>query len=134
MKSVIKKLNIFALAVGLAAMPACSDFLIEEPQTSLSIEQVLSDMDNIQSYLNGLYTNLRKCRISREGLRVNHGTDELKIGEAQHNDLTKGAFDDFSPLYNSENPYFAELWNLRFPVAVQAAQARRCGKFPGNTA
>ena len=66
-------------------MPACSDFLIEEPQTSLSIEQVLSDMDNIQPYLNGLYSNLRKCRISREGLRVNHGTDELKIGEAQHN-------------------------------------------------
>lgn len=60
MKSVIKKLNIFALAVGLAAMPACSDFLIEEPQTSLSIEQVLSDMDNIQPYLNGLYSNLRK--------------------------------------------------------------------------
>lgn len=123
MKSVIKKLNILALAVGMAAMPSCSDFLIEEPQTSLSIEQVLSDMDNIQSYLDGLYTNLRKCRISREGLRVNHGTDELKVGEAQHNELTKGAFDDFSPLYNSENSYFAELWNLRFPVAVQAAQA-----------
>lgn len=125
MKPVIKKINILALSLGLAALTACSDFLIEEPQTSLSIEQVLSDMDNIQPYLNGLYSNLRKCRMSREGLRVNQGTDELKVGECQHNELTKGALDDFSPLYNSENPYFAELWNLRFPVAVKAAQARQ---------
>ncbi len=123
MKSVIKKFNIFAIAATMAVMPSCSDFLIEEPQTSLSIEQVLSDMDNIQPYLNGLYSNIRKCRMGREGLRVNHGTDELKIGELQYKEAPKGAFDNFSPLFNSENPYFSELWNLRFPTAVKAAQA-----------
>lgn len=127
MKSIIKKFSICAMALVVAVMPACTDdFLTEEPQTSKSIEQILSDSDNIQYYLNGLYAKLRQCRNSREGLRLNHGTDELQIGECQLRDYPdKGSFDTFSPLYNSENSNFSQLWNLRFPIAVQAAQASR---------
>lgn len=127
MKSIFKKFSICAMALVVAAMPACTDdFLVEEPQTSKSIEQILSDNDNIQYYLNGLYAKLRQCRNSREGLRLNHGTDELQIGFCQQRDYPdKGSFDTFSPLYNSENSNFSQLWNLRFPIAVQAAQARQ---------
>lgn len=126
MKSIIKKFSICAMALFVATTPACTDeFLSEEPQTSMSIEQILSDNNNIQYYLNGLYVKLRQCRNSREGLRLNHGTDELQIGFCQLRDYPdKGSFDTFSPLYNSENSNFSQLWNLRFPIAVQAAQAR----------
>ena len=125
MKSMIKKFSFCAIAFFVATMSACTEeFLSEEPQTSLSVEQILSDNDNIQYYLNGLYAKLRQCRNSREGLRLNHGTDELQIGQCQLRDYPdKGAFDTFSPLYNSENSHFSQLWNLRFPIAVQAAQA-----------
>lgn len=125
MKSIIKKFSVCAMALMVAAMPACTDdFLTEDPQTSKSIEQILSDSNNIQYYLNGLYGKLRQCRNSREGLRLNHGTDELQIGFCQLRDYPdKGSFDTFSPLYNSENSHFSQLWSLRFPIAVQAAQA-----------
>lgn len=125
MKSIIKKFSICAMTLFVAATSACTDdFLTEEPQTSMSVEQIFSDTKNIQYYLNGLYQKIRQCRNSREGLRLNHGTDELQIGECQLRDYPdKGSFDTFSPLYNSENSNFSQLWNLRFPIAVQAAQA-----------
>lgn len=126
MLTIINKIAVGLVLTSMALLTSsCQDFLEEDPQTSLSIEQVFSDKKNIQPYLNGLYVKFRESRSGRVGLRLNHGTDEMKVGEKQHEDLSKGAFDDFSALYNSENPYFSELWNLRWPVIVKAAQARQ---------
>ncbi|MFR0835111.1 MAG: RagB/SusD family nutrient uptake outer membrane protein, partial [Barnesiella sp.] len=67
MKTVKIKILSIILA-GTLLLPSCEDgFLTQDPQTSLSTDQVFESLDNVQPYLDGLYFKWRSSRVNRKG-------------------------------------------------------------------
>ncbi|HNU77070.1 MAG: RagB/SusD family nutrient uptake outer membrane protein [Prolixibacteraceae bacterium] len=116
---------IILLAGGILVMSSCKDdFLNQDPQTSLSSEQLFSSLDNVQPFLNGLYFKWRSTRVNRKGFFLMLGTDESQQGEYQvRTEADQGGLDKYDGFYSSENKPIAQLWNIRWPVVVQASEA-----------
>lgn len=52
------------------------------------------------------------------------GTDESQQGEYQvRTEADQGGLDKYDGFYSSENKPIAQLWNIRWPVVVQASEA-----------
>lgn len=120
------KISILSVIGIIAAfLTSCGDnFLEQDPQTSLSTEQLFASMDNIQPYLDGLYYKWRDTRINRKGFFLMLGTDETQQGEYQaKNDAAQGGLDRYDGFYEPANTAIAQLWNIRWPVVVQATEA-----------
>lgn len=113
------------LVAGLLAITCYScNFLSQEPQTSLSTEQLFSDIKNVQPYLNGIYYSWRDTRINRKGLFLMLGLDETQQGEYQiRTDAQQGALDKYNGFYGPDNNAIAQLWSVRWRVAVLASEA-----------
>lgn len=113
------------LALIVAMTISCNDdFLNQDPQTSLSSEQVFSSLDNVQPFLNGLYAKWRSSRVNRKGFFLMLGTDESQQGEYQvRTDADQGGLDKYDGFYSPENKPIAELWNIRWPVVVKSSEA-----------
>ena len=103
---------------------SCEDgFLKQDPQTSLSSEQVFEKPENVQAFVYGLYYQWRATRVNRKGFYTILGTDEAQQGEYQvRTNAMQAAFDKYDGYYDSENTSIAEAWNIRWPVAVQASE------------
>ncbi len=108
------------------ALLACScqdDFLTQDPQTRFSTRQVFSSLDNVQAFNFGIYYKWRDTRVNRKAFYSMLGTDEAQLGEYQmRTEALSAAFDRFDGYYDSENSAVAELWNARWPAAVQASE------------
>lgn len=106
-------------------LPSCTDdFLAQDPQTSLSTEQIFADIDNIQAFLNGIYFKWRDTRINRKGFFLLLGTDEVQQGEYQvRTDAVQAGLDKYDGFYEPANTSIAQLWNVRWPVVVLASEA-----------
>ncbi len=124
MKKYIVYLFIFFTA-NLLILAGCSeDFLNQEPQTSLSSNQVFESLDNVQPFLNGLYFKFRSTRVNRTGFFLMLGMDESQQGEYQiRTDADQAGLDKYDGFYNPDNKPIASLWNIRWPVVVKASQA-----------
>ncbi|MCU6769704.1 RagB/SusD family nutrient uptake outer membrane protein [Barnesiella propionica] len=124
MKTVKIKILSIILA-GTLLLPSCEDgFLTQDPQTSLSTDQVFESLDNVQPYLDGLYFKWRSSRVNRKGFIMMLGTDEAQQGEYQvQTDATQAGMDKYNGFYEPQNTVIAELWNVRWPVVVQATEA-----------
>ncbi len=61
MKSIFQK--IFLLILGLSMLSACGDKLNVEPQQSISAESAVSNADNIETIVKGLYSQLQHGRL-----------------------------------------------------------------------
>lgn len=111
--------------VALALITSCQkDFLKQDPKTSLSTEQLFSSLDNVQPFLNGLYTKFRNTRVNRKGFFLMLGTDECQQGEYQvRTDADQAGLDKYDGFMEPNNKPVAELWNIRWPVVVQASEA-----------
>lgn len=122
MKKHIFLIILISVVVNLVS---CSDtFLTQDPQTSLSTTQVFSDLNNVQPYLDGLYFKWRDIRVNRKGILFMLGTDEMQQGEYQiSTDAVQASFDKYDGFYDSQNSAIAQLWNVRWPVVVQASEA-----------
>lgn len=120
-----KHLFIIMLISVVVSFVSCTDeFLTQDPQTSLSTAQVLSNLDNVQPFLNGLYFKWRDTRVNRKGILFMLGTDELQQGEYQvRTDATQAGLDKYDGFYESQNTAIAQLWNVRWPVVVAASEA-----------
>lgn len=114
---------LFLIALVTVALTSC-DFLSQEPQTSLSAEQLVADMDNLQPYLNGIYYSWRDTRINRKGFFLMLGLDETQQGEYQvRTDAQQAALDKYDGFYSPDNNAIAQLWSVRWRVAVLASEA-----------
>src|SRR5512133_2807477 len=113
------------LTVALAGLFSCeSDFLNQDPQTALSTEQVFSSLDNVQPFLDGLYVKWRSTRVNRKGFFLMLGTDESQQGEYQvRTDAEQAGLDKYDGFLESTNKPVTELWNIRWPIVVQASEA-----------
>ncbi|MBN1131846.1 MAG: RagB/SusD family nutrient uptake outer membrane protein [Bacteroidales bacterium] len=109
----------------LLILAACEpEFLKQDPQTSLSTEQLFESLDNVQPFLNGLYFKWRSTRVNRKGFFLMLGTDESQQGEYQvATDAPQAGLDKYNGFLDPENKPVAELWNIRWPIVVQASEA-----------
>lgn len=121
----IKKGILGVLLAVVAFLTSCNkDFLNQDPQTSLSSEQLFSSLDNVQPFLNGLYFKWRSTRVNRKGFLLMLGTDESQQGEYQvRTDADQSGLDKYSGFYEPNNKPIAEIWNIRWPIVVQASEA-----------
>ena len=111
------------ILVSLLSLTGCN-ILTQEPQTSLSSEQLMADMSNIQPYLNGIYFAWRDTRINRKGFFLMLGLDETQQGEYQvRTDAVQAALDKYDGFYDPDNNAIAQLWSIRWRVAVLASEA-----------
>jgi hypothetical protein len=103
---------------------ACNDFLEENPQTSLSTEQVFANLDNIQPYLDGIYFKWKNTRVNRKAYFTLLGTDEIQQGEYQvMTDPPQAGLDKYDGFYEANSNVIAETWNVRWPVVVLSSEA-----------
>lgn len=123
----MKKTYIISILIGFlfcCSISSCSDFLIEDPQTSMSTEQIFADIDNIQPYLNGIYFKYRDTRVNRKGFFLLLGTDEVQQGEYQvSTEAQQSGLDKYDGFYFPENNSIAQLWNVRWPIVTLSAEA-----------
>lgn len=119
-----KKQYIIAFLTGLFLFASCSDFLIEEPKTKLTEEQVYGNEENIELLISGLYTQWRNTRQDRGGLYLTLGTDEGKQGGQQvHENNTQAALDKYHGAMNATNSVVSGEWEKRWPIVSAAAKA-----------
>lgn len=111
--------------VAIALITSCQkDFLDQDPKTSLSTEQLFASLDNVQPFLNGLYSKFRNTRVNRKGFFLMLGTDECQQGEYQvRTDADQAGFDKYDGFMEPNNKPVAELWNIRWPIVVLASEA-----------
>ncbi|MDR0799661.1 MAG: RagB/SusD family nutrient uptake outer membrane protein [Dysgonamonadaceae bacterium] len=121
----IKNRFVYSILILSVLLTACSDFLIQDPQTQLSNEQTFSNLDNMQAFLDGVYFKWKQTHVNRKAFFTMTDTDEIRMGEYQIRDnANQGAFDNYNSFYeNSDNPFTAEIWNVRWPVVVLSSQA-----------
>lgn len=113
-KTIIFISFIYALTVS------CSDFLTQEPESSLSAGQVFSKAENIDPYVRGLYKQWRDAHRERAGIYV--GTDEMQIGGVQARDKADlRGLETYGPTMNSTNELILKEWKNRYEVIAGAA-------------
>ncbi|NMB81517.1 MAG: RagB/SusD family nutrient uptake outer membrane protein [Ignavibacteria bacterium] len=117
-------ITILLLALGFIHSGCNEDFLNQDPQTSLSDNQVFESLDNVQFFLDGLYFEWRFTRVNRRGFYLMLGTDESQQGEYQmRTEAEQGGLDKYDGFYSEENKPIAELWSIRWPIVVKAGMA-----------
>jgi starch-binding outer membrane protein, SusD/RagB family len=118
------KLIILLLSISALEFASCSKYLDEEPYTSLTEEQVYSNVDNLKLLISGLYTQWRSTRQDRSGLYWTLGSDEGKQGgqQVQENNV-QAALDKYNGAMNATNSTLAGEWNKRWPIISASAKA-----------
>lgn len=119
-----KNKYLFFILSSVLIITSCSDFLNEEPKTSLTEEQVFGRDENIELLISGLYTQWRNTRQDRGSLYMTLGTDEGKQGGQQvHENNVQAALDKYHGALNSTNTIVAGEWEKRWPIISSAAKA-----------
>jgi hypothetical protein len=103
---------------------SCSDFLVEEPQTALTQEQVFGELNNIEPLVVGLYTSWRNTRKDRGGFMFTLGTDEAQQGAYQiRTEADQGGLDRYNGFLAPSNTSLAQQWDSRWPIISAASTA-----------
>lgn len=124
MKRFLKFKRLLILALFYLVSSCTSDFLTEEPKTSLTEEEVFSDQESLKLLVSGLYTQWRDTRKDRSALYFTMGTDEAKQGgqQVQENNV-QAALDKYNGALNPSNSTIAGEWNRRWPIVSAASKA-----------
>lgn len=119
-----RKYILMLLAFVVVASGSCKKFVVQEPQTALTEEQVFSKLDNIEPLVLGLYTSWRNVKKDRGGFMFTLGSDEAQQGAYQvKTDDRQAGLDRYNGFLAPSNTALAEQWNSRWPVISAAAKA-----------
>lgn len=125
MKSKIKivgKLIIMLFMIQI--FTACDDFLTELPKSSLTQEQVFTDLSVLEPSVDGLYVSYRNAKAGRAGLTFTLlGMDESKQGIVQMMDAGQSGLDYYDGMLNQSSSQISEMWARRWPSINMAAKA-----------
>lgn len=123
----IIKINIAAVAFLFAAgISSCSDFLEELPKTSLTPEQVYTELNVLEPTVDGLYTSYRNSKAGRSGFTFTLlGIDESKQGIVQMTDAGQSGLDYYDGMLNGTSSQVSEMWYKRWPMINTAALSIR---------
>lgn len=123
------KAKILTSAITLAVMAgasSCSDFLSEMPKTSLTPEQVYTDLKVLEPTVDGLYTSYRRSKEGRSGFTFTLlGLDEVKQGIVQMSDASQAGLDYYDGMLNATSSQISEMWFKRWPMINTAALSIR---------
>ncbi len=125
MKTVNKHIIALALVAGaMTGLTSCSDFLTEDPQTAVTEEHVLSNVETAEKSLSSVYEKYRSTFKDRHLWQVLVGTDEVQSGAYQvKSDVYHAALDQYDANLNSENGYVgSDQWDMRWPNLATAAK------------
>jgi hypothetical protein len=119
------KINLFA-AFALLFTAGCSDFLEEMPKTSLTPEQVYTELNVLEPTVDGLYTSYRNSKAGRSGFTFTLlGLDESKQGIVQMTDASQSGLDYYDGMLNATSSQISEMWYKRWPMINTAALSIR---------
>ena len=122
------KANILACGLmALAAVPmtSCSDFLNEEPATSLTEEKMYSDPEYAESNIQTCYKGWREMFKDRYLWELMVGTDEIQSGAYQalkEDGMKRGSLDRYDALLTSELYYISDQWSGRWKYVGETAK------------
>ncbi|WP_454802140.1 RagB/SusD family nutrient uptake outer membrane protein [Mucilaginibacter phyllosphaerae] len=117
------KYIILPLALLMLVGESCKKFVIEEPQTALTQEEVFKSLDNIEPLVLGLYTSWRNTKKDRGGFVFTLGTDEAQQGAYQvQTDDRQAGLDRYNGFLTASNTALAQQWDSRWPVISAAAR------------
>ncbi|MFT3739650.1 MAG: RagB/SusD family nutrient uptake outer membrane protein [Breznakibacter sp.] len=122
-----KKIDILAFfAVFMISFSSCSDFLDEMPKSSLTTQQVFTNLEILEPTVDGLYTSYRDAKAGRAGLVFTMlGLDETKQGIVQMTDASQSGLDYYDGMLNATSSQIAEMWGRRWPTVNTAARCIR---------
>jgi starch-binding outer membrane protein, SusD/RagB family len=110
------------LMVLMLMLSSCSDFLVEEPQTALTQEQVFRELESIEPLIVGLYTSWRNTKKDRGGFMFTLGTDEAQQGAYQvRTDADQAGLDRYNGFLAPSNQSLARQWDDRWPIVSAAS-------------
>jgi len=116
------KIFIVIISILMLATVSCTDFLVQDPQSSMTSSQVFDKVENIDPYILGLYKQWREVHKGRGG--IYYGTDEASLGGVQARDNSeRRALDSYNVLLNSSNGIVLYEWTNRYKVIAGAAIA-----------
>lgn len=105
---------------------SCSDFLEEMPKTSLTPEQVYTELKVLEPTVDGLYTSYRKSKEGRAGFAFTMlGLDETKQGIVQMATASQAGLDYYDGMLNGTSAQVSEMWYKRWPMINTAALSVR---------
>lgn len=117
------KYILIPLLVLILTSGSCKKFVIEEPQTALTEEEVFKSLDNIEPLVLGLYTSWRNTKKDRGGFVFTLGTDEAQQGAYQvQTDDRQAGLDRYNGFLTASSSALAQQWDSRWPVIGAAAR------------
>jgi len=118
-----RKYSLIILAFLIVLFGSCKKFIVEDPQTAFTEEQIFQSLDNTEPFVLGLYTSWRNTKKDRGGFMFILGTDEAQQGAFQvQTDDRQASLDKYSGFLTASNTSLAEQWNSRWPVISGAAK------------
>ncbi|WP_461532908.1 RagB/SusD family nutrient uptake outer membrane protein [Sinomicrobium sp.] len=123
-KNIKYRLGLALVVIAAFHLQSCSDFLSEEPKTTLPEEEVFGDETNAALAISGLYTDWRSTRQDRSMLYLSMGSDEAKQGGQQvvENSM-QAALDKYDGAMSAPNTAVTGEWNKRTEIVPLAAKA-----------
>lgn len=124
MKTNIKNIvHLFIMLITLQVFFSCSEYLVEMPKTQLTDEQVYTDLNVLESAIDGLYVSYRNAKAGRAGLTFTLiGTDETKQGIVQMMDAGQSGLDYYDGMLNAASSQVSEMWARRWPAINMASK------------
>lgn len=125
----MKKIVIYSAAMALAltfTMSSCNDQLDQTNETALTKEQIYSDMATAEKSVLNIYSAWKENYRDERCWLTLVGTDEIQAGALtalKEQTTTSAAWDWNCGYLNSENTKVKDLWDYRWPVIAEAADA-----------
>lgn len=102
---------------------SCDEFLTQLPKSSLTQEQVFTDLSVLEPSVDGLYVSYRQAKAGRAGLTFTMlGLDESKQGIVQMMDAGQSGLDYYDGMLNQASSQISEMWARRWPSINMAAK------------
>lgn len=111
----------------ITCMVSCSsDFLDIEPEQNVSAEQAITDVNTLQTAINGVYSKLQSSDYYGRSMYV---IPELMADNLALSTRNTGRYLDYDGFVVSEEDTFADgLWNTLYEVIVNASKAIEGGE------
>jgi hypothetical protein len=124
METNMKKIIVQILVAGVVlSSVSCKKFLTEDSKTKLDQSQVYSDVNLIETSLQGAYATWKNTRTDEQGTITMMGTDEIQQGAYQmKSDAAKGGFDRYDLNLNSLSVQLTNQWTPRWKVVNEVAR------------
>lgn len=115
-----------SLMIGLTvSLTSCSDFLDQTNETALTQEQVVSDVEMVETSVKTIYSNWKENYRDENCWLTLIGTDEIQAGALnalREGTATSAAWDWNCGYLNAENEKVKSLWENRMRVIAETSK------------